>query len=256
MPTEGTDISREQLVAYLLGELPAEELAELDQKMLCDSAFATAAEALRTDLLDEYATGEATGERDRLRRALNVAGDFDRPVQLARALHIHLSLAERQFGSRRRPRRRPAAMPIVRWALPLAACLVLGFGAWQYWLGRHRDIGVSAVNGSPAYTLLLRPDRLRGGGVQRVVRLPAGLTALPVQIVVPRGTQSADVILQGPAGSTRIRALAVQSLSGTSFVQLTVPRSALPPGEYRITVHAAGGEAPTVKHYWVAVVSP
>ena len=52
MPTEGTDISREQLVAYLLGELPAEELAELDQKMLCDSAFATAAEALRTDLLD------------------------------------------------------------------------------------------------------------------------------------------------------------------------------------------------------------
>ena len=256
MPTEGTDISRERLVAYLLGELPAEELAALDQRVLCDSAFATAAEALRTDLLDEYASGEASGERDRLRRALNVAGDFDRPVQIARALHIRLSLAARQVGSQRRPRWRPTAAAIVRWALPLAVCVVLGFGTWQYWLGRHRDIGVSAVNGGAPYTLLLRPDRLRGGAVQRVVRLPAGLTALPVQIVVPRDTRSADVILQGPAGSTRIPDLTVRSLSGTSFVQLTVPRSALPPGQYQITVHAAGGGPPTVKHYWVAVVSP
>ena len=251
MPADGTEISRERLIAYLLAELPAEELAALDERLLREEAFAEAVEAARTDLLDEYARGVQPRERqERIRQALHLPERSDPSVAFARALHTALAGAQR----RDRDRRVRRSWPTARWALPLAACLLLGVGTWWYRQAPPAGRAVPSLAAAP-FTLLLTPQHLRAAEGVRAVRLPPDLSALRVQIVLAAGARSAEVRVSTPAGSMRFDGLAVRHFNATPFVQITLPASALRAGLYRFEVRTVAPEASRTQ-YSVMLVQP
>jgi hypothetical protein len=251
MPADGTEISRERLIAYLLAELPAGELAALDERLLREEAFAEAVEAARTDLLDEYAHGEQPRERhERIRQALHLPERSDSSVAFARALHTALAGVQR----RERGRRERRDWRTARWALPLAACLLLGLGTWWYRQGPPAGRAVPSVAAAP-FTLLLTPQHLRAAEGVRAVRLPPGLRALRVQIVLGSGARSAEVRVSTPAGSMRFDGLAVRHFNATPFVQIALPASALRTGLYHFEVRTVAPEV-TRTQYSVMLVRP
>ncbi len=248
MVVDESEMSRGRLLAYLLGELTAEDLAAIDARVLCDDAFAEALEALRTDLLDEYALGPLdAAERDRIRRALNLRGEADSPVRFARALHRRL---EREATPRH-----SLWTGWVRWALPIAASVLLVFGAWWYWPDSPLLLSRSAPSGEAAYTVLLRPVRLRAAEALRTVRIPSGVTKVRVQIELRGPATFAAVDLHGPHGRLHFEHLAVRTFDGVRFVQVTVPRSALQTGRYTAVVRSQGG-AEAEQRYALWVLAP
>ena len=248
---DGTEETRERVLAYLLGELPAGELAEFDRRLLRDESFAASLEAARVDLLDEYARREGPhGRRERIGRALNLTGEADASVRVARALAHQLARA----GVPRASERRGASRAPLRWAVMLAACGVLGIGLWRYgpW---GAGTGTGAPPAAARYTLLLRPARLRSARAPQRVRLPPAARPLRVQIVLHRGVSGAEVTVRGAAGVRRLRALRLHHLQGRPFVQFTLSPRGLPPGLYRFSVRARRDGQVSTERYWVEIAS-
>lgn len=246
MSSGATGPSREQMLAYLLGELPAQELARIDQQLLTDDEFAGAMEEARHDLLDAYALGTLPGgQRERARRALNVsAGDF--PVVFARALRTGLKKTAADRAARAEPAqneliaagtRAPGWRRPLRWALPLVACVIVAFGGWWLWPG-HGPGGTAGPDG--AFVLLLRPQVLRGASAARVVSLPAGQSALEVQAVVRGSAKRYAVRVQDASGGWIYADLAARETGGVRFIQFAIPPSRVHSGEYRFEVFGAG----------------
>ena len=238
MSAPGTEFSRARLIAYLLAELPAEELAQIDTRLLIEAQFAAQLEALRVDLVDEYALGGGGGERERWARALQLSGNSDPSLAFARAL-------TRQVSGDRPPVRRsaPGGPPrrhwmSSRWAGAVAASLVLVIGVCGLWLVPHRAYGPSPHAARPAFTLLLRPQRTRGAALP-IVHIPRDLSVLRVQIVVPRHAAMVNVVLKGPGGALRFEHLSARRFEEQSFVQFDVRTRLLPSGRYHVTVRSA-----------------
>ena len=250
MSADGTDETRERLLAYLLGDLPADDLAEFDARLLRDESFAASLEAARVDLLDEYARREGPhSRRERIGRALNLTGEADESVRFARSLAHQLA---RGAGGPQASARRGASRAPLRWAVTLAACGVLGIGLWRYgpWGG---GTGPSAPPAATRYTLLLRPARLRSARAPQLVRMPPAARRLRVQIVLHRGVSGAEVTIRGAAGVQRLRSLRLQHLQGRSFVQFALSPRRLPPGLYRFSVRSRRDGRVSTERYWVEI---
>ncbi len=252
MGNERVDETRERLLAYLLGELPAGELAELDTRLMRDESFAASLEAARDDLLDEYARGDGPRKRhERIERALNLRGGRDESVRFARALGQQLARA-----SQAQPVAQPLAAPRagLRWALTLTACVGLAVGLWHFHPWRpHARLRPSQA--SARYTLLLRTDRLRSARAVQVIHLPPAVRWLRVQILLPRGVSGAQVTVHDATGRMREERLAARALSGRPFVQFELPSHRLSPGAYRITVRSLPRGESATERYWFEIAS-
>ena len=236
MSGDGVEQTRERLLAYLLGELPAEELAAFDVRLLRDADFAASLEAARVDLLEEYALGACTDRRrERIAQALNLSGAQDESVRFARALAPALA---RLAPARAVRARSGVSREPLRWALPLAACALLGVGLWRYSPWRHAD-GRAVRSSTPAtFTVLLRPARLRSASGLRVVHIPGAAQQVRVQIVLRHAVGRAEVILRHDSSALRVERLAVHHLGATPFVQFILPRRRLAPGQYQLRVRS------------------
>jgi hypothetical protein len=119
---------------YLLGDLPGDETEELERQLLSDSDLFELAEALESEVLEDYARGELTPEqRDRV--ASYLAASPEGRLRLA----VIRGLAAMPAAAAPRPRRpgrllafsRPAAEPVrpKERAAAIAAMLVMTLGA-------------------------------------------------------------------------------------------------------------------------------
>ncbi len=226
------EISRERFLAYLLGELPAEELSALDRRILADEEFAAALDALRTDCLDDYALGRGSGaERDRIARALHLAATDDRSVALARAWHRALGFRDRRAAGRGR----------WIWTLALAASAVLAVGiGWMHpWESTPVNPGTGHGHG---FVLLLQPQVLRGATASRPLVVPTSSADLEVQIVVRGSAPRYTVRVRGPAGWSTDEALAVRAAGASRYVQFAIPRARIAAGRYRFEVLQQRGD--------------
>ncbi|MDA8351095.1 MAG: hypothetical protein M0038_20265 [Pseudomonadota bacterium] len=256
MSANGTAFSREQLIAYLLEELPQPQLAAIDARLLSDEPFGVELEAMRVQLLDEYALGgQSAGERERWRRALQVSGDADPALAFARALPRQLE---------RRAQSTPAPDPRGRfslsprrwgWAVPLAASVLLAFGFGGYWIARHGARRAPRQEAAGAYTLLLRPQRLRGVAGPNVVHVPLDVGSVQVQMVVPGRFALADVTVRSPDGHRRFTHLPIRVFEGVHFVQFALPVRRAHAGIYHFDLRTAGAPGP-VAHYSVVLARP
>lgn len=250
--------SRERTLAYLLGELPPTELAEIDHRLLTDDAFGDLLEEARNEILEAYALGALSEvEGDRARRALNLlpraAGG---EVDFSRALIQALRRAEPRPGPGRRMRTGHGTR---LWAAALAACMVCAVGLWLLVRGAGPGGGAggdASRSGAP-FVLVLRPAVLRGAASRQTVRLPAALQSLETQIVVPDSRGQYEVQVQSAAGQFLYRNLSPRSLGGVSFVQITIARDRLAPGTNRFRLLQVGPGAPhPVYRYSVRVIAP
>ena len=256
MSANGTAFSREQLIAYLLGELPEPELAAIDARLLSDEPFGVELEAMRVQLLDEYALGgQSTGERERWRQALQLSGDADPALAFARALPRQLE---------RRAQSTPAPDPRGRfslsprrwgWAMPIAASVLLAFGFGGYWIARHGARRSPRQEAAGAYTLLLRPQRLRGVAGPNVVHVPLDVGSVQVQMVVPGSFASANVTVHTPDGNRRFTHLPVRTFEGVHFVQFALPVRRARTGIYHFDLQTAGPQG-RVAHYGLILARP
>ncbi|HTW37498.1 MAG TPA: hypothetical protein VMD49_02935 [Steroidobacteraceae bacterium] len=233
MPAESP--TGERLLAYLLGELPPEELADIDRQLLDSDEFADALEDARNELLDAYARGTlAPARHERIGRALGLA-PLDHGFQVAFSNALHRTLQ----GQPRAPRAGylETARPIDRrgrsrpryWAVPLAACLALAAGLWIARDTLMRQAGRPAIGSGPqpAFVLLLSPEVLRGPTAIQTVSVPQRLASLDVQLVVPDPSFRYTVRIEDPPERTTYSGLIPRTVSGVSFVELSIPRTRL-----------------------------
>lgn len=257
MPPDRRDET--SMVAYLLGQLPEDEAAELESSFFLDEGLFAALCSVEAELIHAYLRGELTGPR--LRRFEEVySGSTPRGRRLA---------AEREWFEAAKlvsgEKRTGGAVTRTRWwrgffstdgAAPkfamvsasLIAALVFG------WLA-HRIIGVEAALSS------MRADlAARGGTPQRVASfvLTPGQTrgdSAPKRILLPGNTALVrfELQLDGPAKqqayTATLRAVdGYEVWSGSVFPEkgtmtATLPAGVLVRNDYKLTLEARGAHA-------------
>src|SRR5215813_10857138 len=83
-----TEFTNEELIArYLLGDLPEEEQARLEDRAFSDRDYMRNIVAVESDLIDEYVRGGLSdSERLRFERRFLASAERQRKVEFARAL--------------------------------------------------------------------------------------------------------------------------------------------------------------------------
>lgn len=121
-------MSDDELVRrYLLGDLPGDEVEELEKRLLSDDDLFELAEAVEADVLDDYARGElAPGQRQRVEGYLASSPEGRLRLAVIRGLAATKAPAPRKLLPF--PRLPAEERPQVR-AAAIAAMLVLGVGA-------------------------------------------------------------------------------------------------------------------------------
>jgi len=207
---------------YLRGELPDDERAAFEERIVADDAVHTLVAAAEDELLDEYAAGTLRGPA-RARLAARLAADP--------ALRARLALAEGLF---RRAAREPDVAPAParrRWwwfaapmVLAAAAVLVLVLAGGD---GPARPPGVVTV-------ALAAPTR---SSTVAEVRLPDRPATVRLELDVAAAPDLA-VTLVGPRGPVAITIAPPAPAPGGAVVEVAAGAHA--PGLYDLTVTAAG----------------
>ena len=108
-----------------------------------------------------------------------------------------------------------------------------------------------------AYTVLILPNVVRGDGDDTVFAIPAATTTVHFQIVLSpdqRGV-SYDVHLEDARNHeiTHHNALGVQTLHTERYVEIVVPASALPTGDYMVDVQPSTAGKRPIQHFVVHI---
>ena len=108
-----------------------------------------------------------------------------------------------------------------------------------------------------AYTVLILPNVVRGDGDDTVFAIPAATTTVHFQIVLSpdeRGV-SYDVHLEDVRNHevTHHDAVGVQTLHTERYVEIVVPASALPTGDYMVDVQPATAGKRPIQHFTVHI---
>lgn len=218
MDRELQSLPDDVLIRYLLGQLPADQAAALDERSIVDRSFAERLRGIEHDLADAYVRGElAPAERAQLERTFGKSIAGWEQMQLAEAL----VLAERRHASA------AAVSPSVRrspWTsrrlvgLAAAAAVVVAFSA-DY-----------AIRHSP-------PDT---GGVSTVgtigVQPPAEPVASPAE---PKPSAPVVALTLAPPMRTAIEAPVLAIPAGAPEVQLTLRLDPAPFSRYAIELRDA-----------------
>ena len=132
--------SDEQLVRYLLGDLPEDEAESLDERSITDDAIALRLRVLEDELVDRYARGERFGGAlERFDRVHRDSPYLQEKVRFAEVLHARAAGPESNAapsGLVESPRR------AVLWNLTAAAALILAAAGYLFIANQrlHDDI--------------------------------------------------------------------------------------------------------------------
>ena len=266
-----------QLRRYLLGDLPSPELGELETAYFGDPDLLARIELAKEDLADDYAAARlSAADREKFERRLLASDEGREDLAVARALRRAAA------GTADLPQR--SMWQIDRRWLSLAAVLTIAVGALLVWrlMSAPESVQESTVAapaspsppisaespaptrepspaGAPTVmvaTLILTGDLDRSRGQPPTLLTSSGATH--VDLVVPR-----DGLAPGAA---RARATTVEGTpiwSGAMSVPDTsaldrrprarLPVSALPPGDYLLSIDAPAADATGGPRYYFRV---
>jgi hypothetical protein len=257
----------EQLVAYLLGDLPEQHTEQIDELSVADDELALRLRALEHDLVDAYVSGQLEGRRrERFETSYLTSPVRRQRVEFARALRSHAHAAAP-------PRLSGLAAPT--WTLAAAALLVAVIGAGylalqngrlrqQVEAGRSAQVRAEAAvqnlqaelqrqrsarvepppTAAPSpplpgiQALVLMPLR-RGAGDLPTVALNRGSTSLPLRVRLEGGDDASHyraTVGSATAGEAIWRSdwIVPVSSAGGREVAILLPAAALLTGNYTL----------------------
>jgi hypothetical protein len=242
----GSGPDHDRIVRYLLGTLPEDEQARLEEEYFRDDAAFDEVLALEDDLLHEYAQGGLTpSERQGLEQRLLRTPEGRERLERARAL-----LAALAEGRTREAR--PA-----RW-LPAAAAAVVAAGGTIAWVAlrssgegpRQAEVSPSPIirptprpadSNPPLATMValaLSPGLSRAEAAPRRVTLPDSAT-LRLSLSLPPGTAGASRAVIRDVDGREVWSGSVARDASAAIVE--VPARALAEGDYELVLSGDAG---------------
>jgi hypothetical protein len=270
---------QETIRQYLLGLLPPEELPQVEERLLTDSAFYEELLIVEDELIDEYFAGDLSqSEREGFETHFMLAPERQGKARFARTLKKYVSVAGAAMPHKDitaeessedvsevaapPPKKTffsflPFRNPIVSYSLAAAILLVVGGVSWVVF----RNWGNPAPR-EPGKVLAvtLTPGLTRDGGEIKKISVPPGTDTVQLQLALPSHEyQSYEAVLQDAEGRTLMtkKNVKAQSANGRSAVFVDVTRSLIPPGDYRVKLSGVptDGEAETVGSYSFRVLN-
>ena len=232
---------RDQLIQYLLHQMPEEDRAALGERWMSDPELHEQLRMAEAELFDAYSRGELTSEeRQHFEEHLLVSAGQRQKLAFAAAL-------QEELPGRTHVRR--VGPPAFAAAAAIVILAVLGF--WYALQNRdlRREIEVlqRQLRPSPAglYAVAVPPDSVRGAGAENALRLPPDTEMLRIDFQF----EAAD---REPLYSAQISHMGQTVWSedgirgapqGNAFVApVWIPARVLESGSYEVRL-AAGGKA-------------
>jgi hypothetical protein len=247
------------LKRFLVNAVGPDERQQIERQLITDEVFAEELMALEDELILAYARGELTGEeRDRFETTL--AGSPSRQRRLGKtrdllgALQAHAAAAPSPPADRFGGARQWLAMAATLAVLAVAGLVVLNRS------GTPPAPPVAAPDPAPrTVTLRLQSGATRSDLSQGNLANLAGVDQVRLVGVwpsLPPGAERASIRAVG-GGDLRVSTLPVFSTDGSRrVIDWTIPRAALPAGDYILTVEmAADGGRTTLASWFFSIVS-
>jgi len=239
------DHERAEIVRYLLGEATEEERLRIEGRYFADDGFHRRVAEIEDECA--YAGDLTAPQRREFQRRLSLSAAGREKAECAAALRDVADRLNAQI-----PRTASAS-----WWLRAAAAVILavpGFQLWQLYAMRRKVVVLesrveqarSYAPSPPAATFLLSPGLKRGADSVHDLEIPEATLAVHLQLPVTasnaanvfeaavRNAEGADVW-----SSAGVRA---RDSGAGPIVELNVPASALPSGEYDATLAVRGAD--------------
>jgi len=246
---------QEQIKSYLLGQLPEEDGAEVEARLLTDREFCEELSIGEDDLVEQYLSGAlSAADREDFESHFVVSPERRQKVRFARALKKYVSVGDDDEESAIEvdtvpepavvtpfPRGRPKLFPfrnqvVASLAAAMVLIVVVGSGlilmrVWQTQQGTGR---VLAVELSPA-------PATRGEGEVKQLSLAPDVGSVRLQLDLPKNEYPSYEAAVRDASLRSIlttKDLKPQPSNNFSALMLDVKADLLSPGDYR--VHVSG----------------
>jgi hypothetical protein len=238
-------VNRDDVIAYLLHEMPEAERAEFTERWFTDPESYQRLLAAEAELLDDFVRGKVLrNQRRRVEAYLLGPGPQQRKLQFAEALRSAVARPDRVR---------------VPWAFVAAALLVMSIGLLSWLglenrrlqrevarldtrLGTRLDKSVTLSSGG-VYTLVLPSDTLRGQAATSTAQVTPGIDLLSLELELRPGDESRTYSATVSAGDQTVWSegpLRPEPIAGTSLARLWIPVAVLAPGYYSVRLESAG----------------
>lgn len=208
------DSQNDQIIRWLLGNLPQAEREELERRVSEDCDYAELVEATEEELIDRYATGALPpSDQQRFEHYYLTTKERHRKLEFARAF-----LKSASQGT-----------SFAKSLLKVAALLLVGF--FLGWLCFRSP--------EPIVTLALRPGNVRGAEQAATLEIPIGTVAIDFQLYPDSRTEVDTASLLTASLQREIERQQV-NVSPDGSVRYRVAASLIPPGEYIISLERTG----------------
>ena len=224
------------MIAYLLHEMPEAERTAFAERWFNEPELYERVQMAEAELLDEFARGNVS-RADRRRIEQYLLGSELQRRKLAFAAALQATF----------PRPRAVRVP---WTAIIAATLVLSLGL-SGWLGlQNRTLRTEVAKletpqpqpiAAGVYTIGLPSDTLRGAA-ENVVRLPAGMRLLRLELELPPGSASGAYSAALLSGDRAVWSEGpLHPVGGVATIW--IPSAVFGQGEHTIKLDASGSQS-------------
>jgi len=243
---------------YLLGEVPPEDLPQLEERLLTDGAFYEELLIIEDELIDQYLSGELTkSERRGFETHFVLAPDRRQKVRFAQALNKYVSVAGAAHPVKDRTAEKspegatdvpqpplkkplfsflPFRNPVLSYSLAAVVLLLVCGVSWLAWNNLRNP--VSQESGK-VLTVVLTPGLTRGDGdIKRITVNPdTGTVQLRLNLIRDDHANYRITVLADGQSSVWTRDhVQARNDAGTKVIVADIPAKSLAPGDYQVKI--------------------
>jgi hypothetical protein len=242
---------QEAITQYLLGQTSPEDLPELEERLLTDSAFYEELLTVEDELIDDYLRGELSQlDRESFETHFSTAPERQQKVRFGRAFNKYvaavdampemapatLAVSEKARDISKPPKPwysifLPSQNPILSYSLMTALVLIVGTVSW-FGLKNLRNTG--SHDPGKVLAITLTPGLTRSDGDIKKISIPGDTGTVRLQLALSKNEYAKyRAILLTDEGSEIWSDTLPPDLDGR-FINVNIPAELLKPGEYQV----------------------
>lgn len=249
---------QESLRRYLLGSLPPEEIAALEERLLTDTVFYDELLMVEDELIDQYLSGEQSGaERESFEAHFSLAPERQQKVRFARALKKYLSridelepedvvIAEASLSGPASPvdpsKSKRSFLPflptnnILAYSLAATFVVVIGLVTWMA-VNRLKNPALGETGQVLAVVLTPGLSRSLDSGQIKKISIPPETQTLELQLELPKAEYAsyrAEVLRSDQTIVATIEGLKPATTSAKASITVPVSASLIKREDYSV----------------------